>query len=342
MQSEVSSVQQLYMFADDAREEHLCLDCGVDISHRRCDARRCEPCSTIRNRERAKNHYWANRMKKLEYVKRRRQTAEGKQISREWREKNPHKVLVYRERSKQRHRAKTGYNPDGRSCEDCGADTSHRGHNAKWCVPCSTPPARKCIVCDKGVGKRGPSRFCSEECKIQDRRLKESIGWTMACTKCKETKEYSEFRLHYNRRDSTCKSCEASAAREYYQTLPVEERQRRRRTQVERERIKKANLPPGEKAVLRAKARQAHRRKLYGPDFDENRLYSEQEGKCAVCGTPKSLEELELDHDHATGRLRGFLCKNCNFKLLPRYEKFPHRHQDSPLLNAYLLKSKRQ
>ena len=342
MQSEVSSVRQLDMFADGVREEHFCFDCGVDISHRRRDARRCEPCSTIRDRERAKNHYWANRTEKLEYMKRRRQTPEGKQIHQAWREKNPHKVLAYRQRQRQKHREKTGYNPEGRTCEDCNADISHRGHNAKRCVPCSTPPARTCIVCDNDIGKRGPSKFCSEECKVQDRRLKESMGWTMTCTKCNETKEYSEFRMHYSRRDSTCKSCESNATREYYQALPVEERRRRRRIQGQRERDKKAKLPPQQKTILRTKARQDHRRKLYGADFDEDRLYSEQEGKCAICEIPKSLEELELDHDHATGRLRGFLCKNCNFKLLPRYEKFPHRHQDSPLLNGYLLKGKRQ
>ena len=91
------------------------------------------------------------------------------------------------------------------------------------------------------------------------------------------------------------------------------------------------------------KKRQAHRRKRYGPDFDENELYSEQEGKCAICGIDKLLDELEIDHDHETGRLRGFLCKHCNLKLLPRYEKkFPEKHRDSPRLNVYLLRGKRR
>ena len=63
--------------------------------------------------------------------------------------------------------------------------------------------------------------------------------------------------------------------------------------------------------MARTKARKANRRSKYGFDIDEDRLYSEQEGKCAICRKSKSLEKLELDHDHETGRLRGFLCKNC-------------------------------
>ena len=89
--------------------------------------------------------------------------------------------------------------------------------------------------------------------------------------------------------------------------------------------------------------RQALNQRHYGPDFDEDELYLEQGGKCAICGTAKSLDNLELDHDHKTDRPRKFLCKNCNLKLLPRYEdKFPEKHQDSPRLNAYLQKGKRQ
>ena len=155
-------------------------------------------------------------------------------------------------------------------------------------------------------------------------------------------KEHGEFRLHYSRRGSVCKSCEANATREYFQSLPLEERRRRRRIQGRREKDKKDNLPPAQKELLRTKIRQDHRRRLYGPDFDENRLYAEQAGKCAICRIPKCLEDLELDHDHETKKLRGFLCKNCNFKLVPRYEKFPPQRQDWPYLNEYLKKGRQQ
>ena len=412
MQSEVSSAQRPGTVVDVAPEEHRCLDCGVDISHRRRDARRCEPCSKVRDKQRkgttayrqrrrqkyrektgydpegrtcddcgadishrghnakrckscskvlnnerkrkdylanrtvvlqqAKDYYRANRTKVLRRVKSYQQRPEYKQSRQEWEEKNPEKILVYRQREKQKHREKTGYNPEGRICELCGTDISKRGHTAKWCKSCSTPSARKCIVCDNDIGKRGTSRFCSEDCKQRHQQSKELQGYTKTCTKCNETKEQTEFGWHSNRRRSVCKVCEAKAVRDYSRALPREERQRRRRIQGQREREKWANLPPEQKTQLRAKQRKAHRQKLYGPDFDEDRFYSEQQGRCAICETPKLLDELELDHDHETRMLRGFLCKNCNFKLLPRYERFPPQHQDSSYLNAYLSRGKLQ
>ena len=43
-------------------------------------------------------------------------------------------------------------------------------------------------------------------------------------------------------------------------------------------------------------------------------LYQAQEGKCACCGVHESAfkRQLHVDHDHATGRIRGLLCTQCN------------------------------
>lgn len=47
-------------------------------------------------------------------------------------------------------------------------------------------------------------------------------------------------------------------------------------------------------------------------DFD--RMLEAQGGKCAICGTsdPGRWDFLYVDHDHATGRVRGLLCSRCN------------------------------
>ena len=329
------------MFAYTAQEKRLCLDCGKDILHRRSIAKRCEQCSKEHNKQLSRNHYWENREQKLQYMARRRQTPSFKRVNQEWIEKNPHKVQASRERAKQAHREKTAYNPEGRSCEKCGADISDRAHRAKRCESCSEPPTRMCIVCQSDFRARGVQiQFCSEQCKQKDQLSKELNGYTRICTKCNEQKEHTEFGLHYNLRRSVCKLCEVESQLErYYNFTPVQ-RDKRNSVRRDNERSKKANLSPDQKAVLRTKVRRANRRSKYGFDIDENKLYSEQEGKCAICRTPKSVEELQLDHDHETDKLRGFLCKNCNLRMLPRYEKFPPEYQDSPYLNTYLARGK--
>lgn len=42
-------------------------------------------------------------------------------------------------------------------------------------------------------------------------------------------------------------------------------------------------------------------------------LLKAQDGKCAVCHQPGT--NLAVDHDHATGEIRGLLCRGCNLAL---------------------------
>lgn len=37
-----------------------------------------------------------------------------------------------------------------------------------------------------------------------------------------------------------------------------------------------------------------------------------QGGRCAICGKPLATTTAALDHNHATGFVRGVLCVNCN------------------------------
>jgi len=54
------------------------------------------------------------------------------------------------------------------------------------------------------------------------------------------------------------------------------------------------------------------RRYKYGltPE-DYTGLWSRQRGKCALCYAPAT----DVDHDHATGKVRGLLCHSCNTAL---------------------------
>lgn len=67
----------------------------------------------------------------------------------------------------------------------------------------------------------------------------------------------------------------------------------------------------------RAVERRRHLKRTYGmtPEDYDARLAA-QGGGCAICGTvPASDQVLDVDHDHATGRIRGLLCRPCNTML---------------------------
>ncbi len=56
----------------------------------------------------------------------------------------------------------------------------------------------------------------------------------------------------------------------------------------------------------------------YGVTEEEfNRMRTEQEFKCKICGKHENdqVRRLSLDHDHKTGEIRGLLCDNCNVGL---------------------------
>lgn len=48
--------------------------------------------------------------------------------------------------------------------------------------------------------------------------------------------------------------------------------------------------------------------KITVEDFDK--MLISQCGKCATCS--KELKKFHIDHDHASGRVRGLLCGQCN------------------------------
>jgi len=65
-------------------------------------------------------------------------------------------------------------------------------------------------------------------------------------------------------------------------------------------------------------------KKNYGitlDDYDE--MLFEQGGKCVICGISENYlkRNLDVDHDHKTGKVRGLLCIKCN-TTLGWYESF--------------------
>jgi len=71
--------------------------------------------------------------------------------------------------------------------------------------------------------------------------------------------------------------------------------------------------------------REAHLKK-YGltlADFAD--MLTAQRNRCAICRTPEPTKKgWHVDHDHATGRVRGILCHYCN-QLLANAKDSPER-----------------
>uniref|UniRef100_A0A6M3X8R9 Putative recombination endonuclease VII n=1 Tax=viral metagenome TaxID=1070528 RepID=A0A6M3X8R9_9ZZZZ len=44
-------------------------------------------------------------------------------------------------------------------------------------------------------------------------------------------------------------------------------------------------------------------------------MFTSQHGVCAICGSSPNNENLCVDHNHSTGKIRGLLCRKCNSAL---------------------------
>jgi hypothetical protein len=132
------------------------------------------------------------------------------------------------------------------------------------------------------------------------------------CTKCNEVKALTEF---YGResgyRMSHCKKCHnkrvTDRARYRWDNDP-EYRARRMEKKREWYQTKK-----GKRCHANASFRL-----LYGITHDDyDRMVEEQGGKCAICSATTNSKRnprnnLDVDHDHGNGSVRGLLCNACN------------------------------
>jgi hypothetical protein len=122
------------------------------------------------------------------------------------------------------------------------------------------------------------------------------------CTLCKIEKPLSEFWPDRRRKSglmASCKVCRKKSLRAYVASRPDYHRAVYDRT--------------------RSKTRERHLIRKYGITLaDYEVMLKTQHGKCAICKAPESdqfKQVFHVDHCHASGRIRGLLCRGCNHML---------------------------
>jgi hypothetical protein len=124
------------------------------------------------------------------------------------------------------------------------------------------------------------------------------------CRKCKTVKNITEFRKR--------KSSNNRFGVEY-DCIECENKRRALYRETHREKIKEYDKLYTHRPD-KNKTKDNHYRLKYGITLDDYKvLYKNQNGKCVACGIDKDV--LFVDHDHKTGRIRGLLCRDCNFAL---------------------------
>ena len=134
------------------------------------------------------------------------------------------------------------------------------------------------------------------------------------CKKCGVEKDVSEFQSHFDKRRNssyrraTCKDCnrerDCASSRAYYH------KNREKAKATSRAYHKSHRF---EMALLDAKS--VARKREHEPCLATvNEIESAFTGRCDICGVPEAElnKKLCMDHDHASGQFRGWLCRNCN------------------------------
>lgn len=120
------------------------------------------------------------------------------------------------------------------------------------------------------------------------------------CSTCQGEYDLGAFHKNRSRPDgahSDCKTCVKQMNADWRTRNPNKKREQRARYAAD------------------GRSRRVELNRLYGitlEDYDE--MFAAQGGMCAICNQP-SIKNLSVDHEHATGAIRGLLCGPCNFGL---------------------------
>lgn len=179
-----------------------------------------------------------------------------------------------------------------------------------------------------------------------------SVVYSMCMTKdlcsingCSRFRQYS---------DGLCSACHVKA---YYLKYPEKKRTSRQKYKAaHHEEIKagqrayynRTKDDPAYQAKRRAAGRarpsdsrfKEHIKGRYGITLDEyNRILETQNGVCAICRNASPgvrIKRFSVDHDHATGEIRGLLCIKCNTAIGQLEDNIERMHKAARYLRGEL------
>ena len=140
------------------------------------------------------------------------------------------------------------------------------------------------------------------------------------CNKCNKEKSLDSFykdKNGINGRRSVCIECDVKKAKKWNSSNKEAHASHERKHRTNNKDDVKANRARYVKKNPRSVKNSALKFN-YGITIDQFEEMSQQQGNaCAICEIPKSelTEDLCVDHDHKTSKIRALLCRPCNSAL---------------------------
>lgn len=137
------------------------------------------------------------------------------------------------------------------------------------------------------------------------------------CSKCKLEKESSEFYA----RMAKCKECHKQVTRNWQLRNPERMRKIAKDWYHRTPENRQYSIDKAREWQATHKDRDNQRKFAYNLKRNYGLSYEtycemelKQDGKCAICNKPP-YRNLDVDHNHETGKIRKLLCSNCNTAL---------------------------
>jgi hypothetical protein len=173
---------------------------------------------------------------------------------------------------------------------DVGRGTSHKKVIWHACEGCQ---AARWVWLRGGEPQSRLCHPCGSTAQGERRRAPDTP--TRICSDCAQEKPREEFHARGKGRRLHCRSCNTRRSADW-------RRRNRERHRAVAQEYRQTRPDVGRAATLK------YRYGLTPEQFAQ--MVEAQGGACAICRTP--TDPLSVDHCHATGRVRGLLCGNCN------------------------------